>query len=336
MFFERIDEELIFQGFQKLSFAQPGLYGYVYKETEMDSCVIFVNLPDNVPESIVNIRYSIRQLKFQINNLSRTRFLFVYLTDQPDKMKWVCDEPEDIHWILDRTQLRLCIYENQTDDFCGVKQYVEKALIQNTRVRKRYTSYVTAGIIVINVMVYLVMYGFCNPEQRNLLVENGGLYWPAIVSGKERWRYVTSMFMHFGISHLFNNMLLLFFIGDYVEEYIGHMKFLVLYLISGILAGVVSMGYNSSHENLVISCGASGAIFGIVGALAGFIFLSRGMIKNITGPRLLVFIGPSILSGMQSQGVDNMAHIGGLVSGFLLALIITLCFEGKNRKEKVE
>lgn len=335
MFFERVDEELTGKGFEHMSFIQPGLYGYVYKEAERDSCVIFVNLPDDLPENIMNVRYSIRRLKYEANNLSRTRFLFIYLTNQPDKMKWVCEEPEDTHWILDREQLRLYIYENQTDDFCGVKQYVEKALIPDVGIKKKYTSYVTAGIVALNIAVYVFMYVLCNSEQRDLLIENGGLYWPAIVNQHEIWRYLTSMFMHFGISHLFNNMLLLFFIGDYVEDYIGHMKFLVLYLTSGILAGVVSMGYNSAHGNLVISCGASGAIFGIAGALACFIFLARGIIKDITGPRLVVFIGLSILSGMQSQGIDNMAHIGGLISGFLLALIITLCLNGKGRNQEL-
>lgn len=140
------------------------------------------------------------------------------------------------------------------------------------------------------------------------------------------------MFLHSGISHLFNNMLLLFFIGDYVENYVGHWKFAGIYFLTGILADLVSMGYNIFNNKMVLSIGASGAIFGIVGALAGFIFLSKGMIKDITGPRLVVFIGLSILSGLQNEGVDNMAHIGGLVSGFVIALILTVCSNVKKKK----
>lgn len=337
MFFERVNEQLMLEGFRKVSIEQAGLFVYEGMYEGEGTYIIFVNLPEPIPDSVHNIVYSLQHLKMQLNNLNpmESKFLFVYLTDQPVAIRWMCQQPRDTHWILDRTEGKLIVYENQDTSFGYVQNILEEILAPKSRVKKKFTSYVTAGLVCINVLVFFIMYVILSSEQREVWVNYGGLYWPSIINKCELWRFLTSIFIHFGIEHLINNMVLLFFVGSYLEEYIGHVKFATLYFGSGILAGVVSMGYNSFSEKLVISCGASGAIFGIVGALVYYILFAKGMIKDLTGPRVIVFTVLSVLSGIGVQGVDNMAHFGGLVSGFLLALIITLCMSGKNRKVRV-
>lgn len=332
MFFERLDEELAKKDFVQFPVSQQGLIAYEKTENDSRVFIVFVNLPDEITEDVMNLRYSLQQVKFQLNCTEQDKFLFVYLTDTPDRIAILCEDTRDTHWVIDRRELRLVIYEHQPGDFYEVRKSIENTLHPPKVPRKKFTAYVTAGIIGINVLIYFIMFLVCSNEQREMIEAWGGLFWPYVTRQHEYWRLITSMFIHSDISHLFNNMLLLFFIGEYLEDYVGHWKFAVLYFGTGILADMVSMGYNILGNRMVLSIGASGAIYGVVGALAGFIFLSKGMIKDITGPRLVVFIGLSILGGFQSEGVDNMAHIGGLISGVLLALLLTICSNHKQKK----
>lgn len=332
MFFDKLNNLLLQQGFKNILLDRQGIFGYVRQENEINSCVMFINLPDELQGDVSGIRYSLQQIKEQIVDGKHTRFLFVYLTNQPEAVRVLCEQTVDIHWVVDREQLRLIIYENQPDEFSGLRNVIEDALSPVKEKSKQFSSYMTAGIIGLNVFIFIIMYLVCSEGQRESLIDAGGLYWPLVLMEHQVWRVLTSMFIHSGINHLFNNMLLLFFVGTYVENYVGHTRFIFLYFASGILAGAVSMSYNIFNKKLILSIGASGAVYGIVGALAAFIILSRGMISDITAPRLVVFIGLSILGGMQTEGVDNMAHIGGLLSGFLLAAIIVVILKDKNRK----
>lgn len=330
MFFDRLTDEMLQKGFDRVSFQQQGFVGFIKRGTEYNSCVIFVNLPNQLPENIWNIRYSTEQIKSEVREAGVTNFLFVYLTEEPEKIKCLCDDAVDSHWIMDRNELRLIIYENQNDNYCSVKEVVEHVLTEKND-KRRFKPWVTAAIIGVNVIVYVILYLFCNETLRESLIDKGGLYWPSVIYDHEYYRLITSVFIHSGFQHLLNNMILLCFIGSYVEEYIGRGKFAFLYFTTGILAGAVSMSYNILNEKMILSIGASGAIFGIVGALTCFIVVSRRMIRDITAPRLLIFIFLSIFSGLHEQGIDNMAHIGGLLSGILLAIPFALI---KRKKEK--
>ncbi|WP_330657376.1 rhomboid family intramembrane serine protease [Anaerocolumna aminovalerica] len=124
------------------------------------------------------------------------------------------------------------------------------------------------------------------------------------------------------IDHLVNNMLVLFFIGDKLEKIVGKAKYLCIYFISGLLAGMASLGYNMVKNNYVVSAGASGAIFGVVGAMAFIVLINKGRIKDISSRQMVVFVLLSLYGGLTSQGIDNAAHIGGLLSGAILAAVL--------------
>ena len=151
------------------------------------------------------------------------------------------------------------------------------------------------------------------------LLEHGALYGPSIRQG-EWYRLVTHMFLHGDIWHLGNNMLILFCLGNALEHYVGRISYVSLYFLSGILAGLGSVVYNTTGT---VSVGASGAVFGVVGAMAWLVLKSRGRLEGFTGSRMIVFILLSVYAGFADQGVDNAAHVVGLISGFLLA--IPLC-----------
>lgn len=128
--------------------------------------------------------------------------------------------------------------------------------------------------------------------------------------------------MHFGINHLVNNMLVLFFLGDNLERAVGHWRYLIIYLLSGLGAGSLSVYMMIRSGDYAVSAGASGAIFGMVGALLYIVIRNRGRLENVTTKRLGFMILLSLYLGFTSSGVDNMAHVGGLISGFLLAVLL--------------
>ena len=150
------------------------------------------------------------------------------------------------------------------------------------------------------------------------LLEHGALHGPSILQG-EWYRLLTHMFLHGDIGHLGNNMLILFCLGNALEHYVGRISYVSVYFLSGILAGLGSVVYNTTGT---VSVGASGAVFGVVGAMAWLVVQSRGRLEGFTGRRMIVFILLSVYTGFVEQGVDNAAHVAGLISGFLLAILL--------------
>ena len=154
------------------------------------------------------------------------------------------------------------------------------------------------------------------------LLKCGALYAPAVLQG-EWYRLVTYQFLHGGIEHLINNMLILYFTGNALERYLGRIKFLILYFCSGILAGIGSIVYNSvCGKHFAVCIGASGAVFGVTGALLYLVLANRGNLQGLTKRQMLLFLGLSIYGGLVQQGVDNAAHLAGLAAGFLLAVLL--------------
>ena len=130
------------------------------------------------------------------------------------------------------------------------------------------------------------------------------------------------MFLHFGISHLANNMLVLFFLGDNVERAVGHWKYLVIYLLSGLAGSGLSFAHAMLSGDYAVSAGASGAIFGVIGALFYIVARNRGRLEDMTTRRLGFLIFISLYHGITGSGVDNYAHVGGLIGGILSALVL--------------
>jgi len=160
--------------------------------------------------------------------------------------------------------------------------------------------------------------GSFNGHTTRFLMEHGALYAPAIRDG-EWYRLVTHMFLHGDIFHLGNNMLILFCLGNALEHYLGKISYVGIYFFSGILAGLGSVVYNTDNT---VSVGASGAVFGIVGAMLWLVLRNKGKLTGFTGPRMLLFVFMSVYAGFTDQGIDNAAHIAGLIAGFLLAMVI--------------
>jgi len=138
----------------------------------------------------------------------------------------------------------------------------------------------------------------------------------------EWYRLITAVFLHFNMEHLAANMLALWVFGERVETALGKGRFLLLYFISAVVGNAVSLAVTFFSGANVVSAGASGAVFGIIGALFSIVIRNRGKYTDLTGGRAVFLVLYSIFSGFAGEGIDNAAHIGGLIAGLLLGFIL--------------
>ncbi len=186
----------------------------------------------------------------------------------------------------------------------------------------------TISLVIINVAVFIVLSFWGRTEDARFMVEYGAMYTPYIIGYGEYYRIFTAMFLHFGFEHLMNNMLTLLVVGQTLEAEVGKCKFLIIYFISGICGGFLSFCQDIITGQNAVSAGASGAIFGLIGAVLYIAIRRRGRVGNISGRGLLIMTLLSLYLGYTEGGIDNFAHIGGLIGGIILAVI--LYREGKS------
>jgi rhomboid protease GluP len=181
----------------------------------------------------------------------------------------------------------------------------------------------TNVLIALNVLMFLMMVlqgvSVFNPTADSVL-RWGADYGPLTLHG-QWWRMLVSTFLHFGLIHLLFNMFVLFNIGLFLEGLADRVPFVVLYLVCGLGGSAASLAWHPS----IVSAGASGAIFGLYGALLGFLIRHRGSIpaESLASLRkgALTFLGYNLLYGLR-PGVDMAAHLGGLATGFVLGLFL--------------
>jgi membrane associated rhomboid family serine protease len=182
--------------------------------------------------------------------------------------------------------------------------------------------FITPIIAELNVLIFLCMVfaglGLFSFDASDLLAW-GADSRPAVSQG-QWWRLVTSMFLHGGLMHLVANLYGLFLVGFFLEPVLGRTKYAVVYLVTGVLASLSSLWWHPT----AVSVGASGAIFGLYGAFLALIVMkvySKDFSKAFL-PMVLIFIGYNIIAGLNGA-VDNAAHIGGLISGFLIGALLS-------------
>lgn len=180
---------------------------------------------------------------------------------------------------------------------------------------------ITIGIAVLNILIFLVLSFGGRTEDAAYMMEHGAMYVPYLLENGERYRLFSSMFLHFGITHLVNNMVTLVVMGKAVERFLGKIRFAIIYLLSGLGGNLLSLYGEILFENYHVSAGASGAIFGLTGALLAM-SLSKRYRYVINRQSIIFIVILNLYLGFTSQGVDNLAHIGGLITGFLVAMLL--------------
>lgn len=206
-----------------------------------------------------------------------------------------------------------------TEDMNQNTMKKEKKLEKIFSPKKPVVTYI---LIVINLMVFLygVLHG--NDELINMFGNNYEL-----VQNGEFYRLFTCMFVHADILHILFNMIALYSIGPVVERYYGKSKFLLIYLVSGLLGSIFSGVFMTADS---ISIGASGAIFGLLGSICYFTYYYRATLQGILRGSIMPVIIINLVIGFLSTSIDLSAHIGGLIGGILISMAIGI--GDKHRK----
>ena len=194
--------------------------------------------------------------------------------------------------------------------------------------RLKQAPLVSVTLVCMNVIIYIVCV-----VTRGMLYEEGILDAESVIYGKEYGRILWAMFFHADTSHLFNNMLILFFLGAMLEKEIGHIWFGVLYFFSGIGGNILSLIMKVVHNDPAGSLGASGAVFGLDGVLLAIVILSNRRMESVTPVRVILMIVLSLYSGFTGGNIDNAAHVGGLIVGFLAGGIMCMIQKRKDRRQ---
>lgn len=187
---------------------------------------------------------------------------------------------------------------------------------------KKKKPIVTYILIGINVLLFLLMYLYGNGSTDTRTLLNFGANYPAFIKAGEYYRLVTSAFLHIGLLHLVLNMYALYIIGAQLEGFLGKVKFLIVYLGSAILGNLMSMLFFDG-----ISAGASGAIFGLLGSLLYFGYHYRVYLGTVVKSQIIPLIIINLIIGFTSSSINNAAHLGGLVSGILLSIMVGIKYK---------
>ena len=207
-----------------------------------------------------------------------------------------------------------------------INQKTEQDAIMAEDVFKPKKPIVTYVLILINVIVFLAMYLLgAGSEDSLTLLRFGANNRELVLDFHQYYRLFTSSFLHIGVLHLFFNMYALYIIGPQVENFFGKIKYCLIYFGSAICGSLMSICFSNS-----ISAGASGAIFGLLGAIALFGYHYRLYLGNVLKSQIIPLIILNLILGMITPGIDNACHIGGLISGLFLAMACGIKYKSKK------
>lgn len=174
-------------------------------------------------------------------------------------------------------------------------------------------------LLVVNIFMFILLEFNGGSKSIGTLIEFGAKYNFAIIEYGEWWRIISSMFLHIGFVHLLMNMLAVYYLGIAVERIFGSWRFILIYFLAGIGGGLASFAFSAN-----ISAGASGALFGLFGALLFFGLIHKKVFFQTMGKSLLIIIGINIAFGFFVPQVDISAHLGGLIAGFVASAMFHL------------
>jgi rhomboid protease GluP len=304
----------------------------------------------NAPYSIIRIMsghiHNREQLEFDlyktqslISRIKKKTFTFkvkalsIFL-DVEENVELSCDSGIDCINVLDENDLKkydvvkeafpnimskldfkedgLGLFVKITDD---INKATEVEAKKNEEIFQKKKPYATILIIAINIIVFMMslVYGL------ESVGTSGGLYAPAVRTG-DIYRLITAAFIHASSLHLILNMYALYILGSQIESFFGSVKFLVIYIFSALMGSLLSMAFLGENWSI----GASGAIFGLFGALLYFGYHYRVYLGSTIRSQIVPVILLNLLIGFAIPGIDQFAHLGGLAGGLVMSMAVGL------------
>lgn len=269
----------------------------------MNTLSIFINLGDNVHvKDQKNKNIDCVELK-KMEDINNYKFLI--------------DSFPNIDKVGDLTEHGLELFIKLTEE---INEKNKKEATRVDEVFSKKKPIITYALLISNIIMFLmtVLYeGNLFNISPSLLYEFGGLVnYQNMKSPIELYRLITSMFLHAGIIHLAFNMYALYILGPQLESFFGKIKYTLIYLLSGIIGGLTSMIF---QQDTIVSVGASGAIFGLIGAFIFFGYHHRVYFGTVIKSQIIPLLLINIVLGFTMSGINMFAHLGGLVGGVLSA-----------------
>ncbi len=331
---ERISGYLLERGYTAIQSSIPQVRVFFRVDKELAMAVLLVDGRNLIisPEAYSTIKTKILRM-FESKGYTNIKLFSLFFTMNVMNFGAIAAR-EELSWIVDLSSKRLCIFDNQVADFDNLRPGLEELLAEAGRDSRttiagvlydfflRNKTPATLMLILINIIVFVFLSLLGSTLDAHFMIEHGALSLDRIMANYEWYRLLTAAFLHFGPEHLAANMLALWVFGERVEKAVGKGRFVLIYLLSGFMGNAVSLLISYLSGSDVVSAGASGAVFGIIGALFAIVIKNRGKYADLTGGRAVLLVLYSVFSGFAGEGIDNAAHIGGLVTGLLLGFIL--------------
>ncbi len=300
------------------------LYGKSQDDTMHICCMVMLEDKRKTSvQSLQDVHFQIER-KLLLQGFRKVEFLFAVFTMRPDVDCTLMDEQYNL-WIVNQLNGQVMIFENQPEDFCGLRKPIEEMLREEWELQQKNKvpfPMMTAILILVNVILFFIIEKIGSTNDTELMLQWGAANGKLIIEEKQYYRLFTSMFLHFGFDHLLNNMIMLYFVGSLLECHMRKLSFVTSYLCSGLIASLVSTLYYYRANQDVVSAGASGAVYGIIGLLIVMVFFHRGKLEGLYFPRVVVMAILVLYSGVYQSNVDVVAHVAGFVCGILFGIIL--------------
>lgn len=333
---ERLESLFFDYGYNKISSNLPEFNFYCHREMQGINVLYVIDYRQGLyisEDQYAHMKEKISEF-FHNKGEWEIHVMTLVLCTDTEKAKKLC-ENDSLCWVIDAYAYRLIIHETQVADFYGWKDLLEEYLFSLTRERQeaaepvieqkkkrdlRELSWANVILVAVNVIVFLI----CT-FTGDLLYNRGAFSVMELLRDGQFYRLFTSMFLHWNAEHLFSNMIVLYYVGAIVERELGTLPYMALYLLSGLAGNIFSMGYEIFVNLYGSSAGASGAVFGVEGALLLLVMTHRGKLESMTVGRVAFAVVFSLYCGFTSAGVNNAAHVGGVLMGFTAAAVIVGC-----------
>lgn len=348
----RISYYLGQNGYLKMLTNLPEFTIFFKKEQGFISMIELVDMEENpyLLEDTLSSVTKKAKWRFLDQGYEEVHYLVLMLTRDTDRALSL-GRQEHFLWLINTDGKKLVVPEQKAEDFYGMRQMIEAWLNADfdEEMAKQQIAYQANGRQIRNVrqqplvnhavfIVNVLLFTLCTLSGNlQSLYNSYDLNINGVLDG-EWYRILTGMFLHADMSHLAGNMIMLFFLGDIVERELGHMKYFILYFLAGIGASAASLYLQYiklvAGEAPVGSVGASGAIFGMLGGLLWLLIRNKGRLADLSFIRVLFLICYALYGGLVSTNVDNAAHFGGVLTGFLLAVFLYRKKENRGRRHQ--
>lgn len=262
-------------------------------------------------------------IELSINSHKKVNILNILITPNgmfDDMTKKIVENVGNV-WLFTEDYGKLYVFENQPTDFDSLYDVIDKKTVVDNRRSQhnlmRMFGVVTPIFLLMNVLVYLACVYIYQPTDLAVNVY-------AISEKRQYYRFLTSMFTHFGITHLLGNMVILIALGARIENIIGRLNYVIVYIVTGLAAAFASYINFFCNDIYDYSAGASGAIFGLLGVLVVIAFYNKGRVKDLSLMNMLILFILTLVDGLMSEGIDNVAHAVGFMAGILAGIVLLL------------